>query len=155
MQTTSTPYDVDPSTSTFSFRHASYSSSLVSFDPVERYGNDYSGDGTRAVRAQLSPLQQGVYRTYDPLAVVGGLPFLDIGNSLIATQHAFDPAILKGLTWQQIASKLSNPKDPVARAIVGAANYLIAGLCTITNGQPAPVCGLPVVAMADRAMAIG
>ncbi|HEX9034101.1 MAG TPA: hypothetical protein VF834_19850, partial [Streptosporangiaceae bacterium] len=48
--------------------------------------------------------------------------------------------VLAGLTWSQIASKLKNPTDPVAINITGAANYITASICKMTNNAPATVC---------------
>jgi hypothetical protein len=57
---------------------------------------------------------------------------------------SFDPSVLSGLSWTQISQDLRNPSSPVARAILGTANYMTAALCQMTNDHPASVCTLPV-----------
>ena len=48
--------------------------------------------------------------------------------------------MLQGLTWDQIATDLHNPASPVAKAALGAANYITAVLCKLTGDQPAAAC---------------
>jgi hypothetical protein len=52
----------------------------------------------------------------------------------------YDPAVLKGMTWAQVASALHNPSSPVAQAVNGAANYMTAAICKMTNNAPSTVC---------------
>jgi hypothetical protein len=52
--------------------------------------------------------------------------------------------VLAGLTWNQIAADLHNPGSAVAAGALGAANYITAAICGLTNGQPASAC-TPVV----------
>jgi len=66
-----------------------------------------------------------------------------LGGSVLAViafvGQAQDPTHF-GLTWQQIATDLKNPNNPVAQAIIGAANHITAAICKVTNGQPGNVC---------------
>src|SRR5260370_26536397 len=52
-----------------------------------------------------------------------------LGGSVLAViafvGQAQDPTHF-GLTWQQIATDLKNPNNPVAQAIIGAANHITA-----------------------------
>jgi hypothetical protein len=48
--------------------------------------------------------------------------------------------MLQGLTWQQIASQLTNPSSDATKAIVGGANEQTAAICKLTGDQPASVC---------------
>ena len=57
----------------------------------------------------------------------------------------YDPAVLKGLTWSQIAADLHNPSSPVAQGVLGGANYITAAICKMTNNQPASVCAAPSI----------
>ena len=45
------------------------------------------------------------------------------------------------MTWQQIAATLSDAQSQVAQQIIGNANWLTAGICKVTGGQPGSVCG--------------
>ncbi len=58
----------------------------------------------------------------------GAVPFLDIGNRYILAGAQYNPQVLAGLSAAQIASQLSNPSSPVARAIDGSANVIIAAI---------------------------
>jgi hypothetical protein len=57
----------------------------------------------------------------------------------------YDPAVLKGMTWSQVAAALHDPSSPVAKSVVGAANYLTAAICKTTGNTPAAVCSAPVI----------
>ena len=48
--------------------------------------------------------------------------------------------MLKGLTWAQIAADLHDPSSPVAKAVLGTANYMTAAICELTGDQPASAC---------------
>ncbi|MBV8194421.1 MAG: hypothetical protein JOY80_02725, partial [Candidatus Dormibacteraeota bacterium] len=54
-------------------------------------------------------------------------------------------ALLQGLSWDQIATQLSNPGGQIARAILGNANIITAAICKATNNQPAAVCSAPYI----------
>ena len=151
-ETTSSPWDSDPSTPTFSFKGAGYSSSYLTFDTSEHESNDSDGLGTRTVLEPLTSLESTLWARYDGGSSGEGFPFLDIGNKYFVTSPSYDPAVLSGLDQQDVASKLKNPKDPVTQAIVGTANYLTAALCQTTGQQPSSVCSASVIAQATKAM---
>lgn len=70
-----------------------------------------------------------------------GLTTVPAGTlSKIGTGPLFSPGALKGLTWSQIAGQLGNPNSTVAQNVNGAANYLTAAICKMTNDTPANVC---------------
>jgi hypothetical protein len=126
-----------PQTNTFTFQHSSYTSQYVDWASVET-----------ADRSQ-QPLQTP---TADQLAIVnkydappytqqtGSIPFVSYANHYVTIGAGFQNSSIQDLTWQQIASKLSDPNDPVTKNIVGNANYLTAAICQSTNNQPASVC---------------
>ena len=58
----------------------------------------------------------------------GAVPFLDIGNQYILAGAQYDPQVLAGLSAAQIASQLGNSSSPVARAIDGSAQVIIAAI---------------------------
>jgi hypothetical protein len=65
----------------------------------------------------------------------------------------YDPAVLQGLSWDQIAGKLSDPASEVAKSIAGSANFMSAIICKLTNGQPASVCNTPGVQAGEAVLA--
>ncbi len=132
--------EVYPDTNTFSFYGSTYTSQYLNFSSVELTTRD-SNTPLQTPTAQ----QQQLMNTYDappyvPANEAGGIPFIDVANQSYTVSAGYNPQLLAGLTWQQIASKLNNPSDPVTRAIVGNANYLTNAICKATNNQPAAVC---------------
>lgn len=130
----------DMNLATFTFKGSSYTSKYFSFTPVEY--EDRSGN-------QLEPLNNQQSQLFSTLGG-SGFPFLDFaGQYANDAPHAYsggyDPSILSGLDWSQIADKLTNANDPVTQAIVGNANYLTAAVCAITHNQPASACGVSAV----------
>ncbi|MGD0320862.1 MAG: DUF929 family protein [Acidimicrobiales bacterium] len=155
-ETSSSRWDYAPSTATFSFYGASYSSSLLTFEPVEAEGNDTNGAGTRQPLQKLTPTQSNLWATYSArFGTAEGFPFLDIDNKVFVIGLSFDPTILAGLSHSAIAAKLQNPKDPVTQAIVGSSNYLTAAICSVTDHQPTSVCETTATVAAARALGTG
>ena len=126
--TTSSSTDVYPSTSTFSFRDASYSSPDITLRTAEL--TDNAGHALQAP----TPLDATLIDRYDVPPYVnaadqsGAVPFLDIGNHYILAGAQYDPQVLAGLSMSQIAAQLSDPASPVAQAIDQSANALIAAI---------------------------
>ena len=49
------------------------------------------------------------------------------------------------LSWQTIASALTNTGSPITKGILGTANYMTAAICSVTNQQPGSVCNSAVI----------
>jgi len=134
--------DVDPNTNTLTFHGSTYSSSIVDFQAVEL--QDRNRQPFESPSAQVSQIFSSVNRPpYTALA--GGFPFLDVAGRFTLRATSYDPALLRGLTWDQIASDLSAGSSPVAQAIVGNANYLTAAICTVTDNKPTSACSSSVI----------
>jgi thiol-disulfide isomerase/thioredoxin len=147
--TTSAADDVDPSTPTFSFYGATYESQYVDFVAVELTTNQKVGGQYQPLQ-QPTAEQQALLNKYDAAPYVaanaaGSIPFLDIGNQYVLAGASFDPGLLDGKSWEQIAASLKDPSTDTAKAIVGTANYLTAAICQSTNNQPADVCTQPAI----------
>ena len=69
----------------------------------------------------------------------GAVPFLDIANRYILAGAQYDPQVLAGLSAAQIASQLSNPSSPVAQAIDGSAQVIVAALDQVLHDTSAPL----------------
>jgi hypothetical protein len=134
--TTSSSTDAYPDTPTFSFRSASFQSSVIAFSAVE------TSDRQAKPLQTVSASQHALVDKLDP---AGSIPFLDVGNLYYEVGGGFVPDVLSGLSWEQIAAKLGDPNSDVARRIVGNANYLTAGICRLTDDQPAATCGDPAI----------
>jgi hypothetical protein len=113
--------------------HTTYASKYLSFTAVEN--EDRNHQPLKAVTSA----QDALWTRYGANGQ-RTFPFLDFGNKYLVPGPSYDPKVLAGLTQTQIAAKLSNPNDPVAKAIDGGANVLTAAICGITNNQPASVC---------------
>jgi len=88
-----------------------------------------------------TPQQQAIWDKYD----ANSYPFIDFGNKHIITAPLYDPQLLQGKTWAQIAAALHDPSRPIARGAIGAANYMTAAICKMTGNQPASACAAPAI----------
>jgi hypothetical protein len=146
--TESSATDAFPRTQTFTFHGSTYRSDVLSFVSVETNTNQPSPSGgytslehpTAAEAALMQKYDQQPYTTQP-----GSIPFLMIGNRYVSVGATYDPTPLQGMTRDQIAAALSNPSDPIAQGVDGAANVLTAAICRLTGGQPSSVCADPVI----------
>jgi thiol-disulfide isomerase/thioredoxin len=125
--------DTDPSTPTLTFYKSSYSSKYLTFTPVE------NEDVNRHVLQATTAAQTALWVHYEP----GGTqdyPFIDFGNKTVVVDPMYDPAVLAKMTWAQVAAALHDPSSAVAQGAIGAANYITAAICNMTNNQPSTVC---------------
>ena len=135
--TTSSATDVYPSTATFSFRTASYHSTQLTLRTTEL--TDNAGHPLQPQTA----LDNRLIGTYDVPPYVnsadqsGAVPFLDIANRYVLAGAQYNPQVLAGLTSAQIASQLRNPASPVAQAIDGSANVIIAAIHSVLHDAAA------------------
>ena len=143
------PGEVFPGTPTFTFHGASYTSAYLNLTAVEAYSATW--DPTTGFYTPLmkpSALVSALVAKYDTSTYLkslsanetGALPFLDIANRWGSSGASFSPGLLDGLSHQAIAHQVSTGTGTAGRAIVSAANYITAGLCTVTGGAPAAVC---------------
>src|SRR6185437_6638467 len=130
----STSHDVYPNTATLTFYKQKYTSPYLTFTPVEN---------ETVAQTPLQPTtkdQQAIWVKYDTQNGGQGYPFMYFGGKAIITGPMFNPAVLKGLTWSQIAGQLGDPNSAVAQNVNGTANYITAAICKMTNNAPANVC---------------
>jgi thiol-disulfide isomerase/thioredoxin len=131
--------DVYPNTATLTFYKTGYNSKYLVFTPVE------NEDINRSLLQPTTAEQNKVWARYEPDATQRGYPFISFGNKYVLKAPIYDPAVLKGLTWSQIAADLHNPSSPVAQGVLGGANYITAAICKMTNDQPASICAAPSI----------
>jgi hypothetical protein len=132
--------EVNPNTPSWTFAHASYTSKHVTFTPVETNTNIPITNTDRYTTLQTPTSQQQALMSKYDAAYSGAIPFIDFGNKYLSVGASYDPGLLSGLTWSQIAADLHNPDTKVAGAVLGAANYLTAAICGLTGDQPASAC---------------
>ncbi len=126
--------DIYPNTATLTFYKQQYSSPYLTFTPVE------NENITHALLQPTTKTQQDIWVKYDTTQGSQGYPFMYFGGKVIITGPLYNPAVLKGLTWSQISGQLADPASTVAQNINGAANYITASICKMTNDTPASVC---------------
>jgi hypothetical protein len=146
--THSSSSDVYPNTQTLSFYGSHYTSPYIDFQPVEETTNQQVGGGYATLQVPTAA-QNALFSRYDvaPYASEpGSIPFVDIGNRYVISGASFSPAVLQGLTRDQIAADLNNPSSPVAQAIDGSANAITAALSSVTGNQPSAVSNSAVIA---------
>jgi len=122
--------DTDPSTPTLTFYQSRYSSKYLGFVPVE------NETVAKTPLQDTTAAQTAIWNKYDP----DSYPFIDFGNKYVIKGPIYNSQVLSGLTWAQVAADLHNPSSPVAQGALGAANYVTAAICKMTNNAPASVC---------------
>lgn len=156
----SSPTDVYPSTPTFTFLHATYTSRYVAFDPVE--------EENRSEQPLQTPskLQQSLFEHYDTPPYVPSqlsnittglsIPFVDLGNRYVVTGSGYSPAVIHpggtygpALSMGTIAGALTLPSTSLGRSIDITTNFLVGAICQLTHDQPSSVCRLPAAQAAS------
>lgn len=135
--TRSSATDVYPNTATFSFRAAHFRSAEITLRTTEL------ADNVGRPLQHETPLDAKLISAYDVPPFVnsadqsGAVPFLDIANHYILAGAQYNPQILAGLSAAQIASQLRNPSSPVAQAVDGSAQAIIAAIDQVLHDQTA------------------
>jgi thiol-disulfide isomerase/thioredoxin len=158
--TSSYAHDVYPSTPTLSFYGSTYRSNYIDFVPVELYTNKVNKANTNyQVLQHLTNAEAKVQKTYDSPKYFPGvstspppIPFIDIDNHYLLVGSSFSPQLLHGLTRSEIASSLTKPTTPAAKAIIATANYIDAALCKSTPSAPKTVCNSVAIKSALSAL---
>jgi hypothetical protein len=136
--TTSSASDVYPGTATLSFRTAVYRSTELTLRTTELADN-----AGRPLQAQ-TPLDSRLIAAFDVPPYVnsadqsGAVPFLDIANKYILAGAQYNPQVLAGLSAAQIAGQLSDPASPVAQAIDGSAQVIVAAIDQVLHDKTGP-----------------
>jgi Domain of unknown function (DUF929) len=138
---------------TFTFHGSSYTSKYLTFTPVEMQTNvlDQS-TGNYPVLEKPTAAQQALLTKYDAPPYVtsadaGAIPFIYFGGKYLSVGASYDPTVLNGKSWDQIASALSDPNSNIAKAIGASANHITAAICKMTGNQPASACTATVQAL--------
>lgn len=148
--THSSTTDVFPSTQTFSFHGATYTSPYLSFTGTELESNQPQGDGFAPLDTPTAQEQQ-LLDTYDKAPYIGtdssagGIPFIDFGGKFVSGGATYDPGVLQGKTAAEIAAALHDPSSPISKGAIGVANVFTATICSLTHNQPASVCTSPAI----------
>jgi Domain of unknown function (DUF929) len=140
--------DVYPNTPTLTFYKAGYTSSYLTFTPVENGNADNTG-----VLQPTTSQQEALWKKYDTSSDgTVGYPFIDFGNKVVLKTPIVDPQILSKLSWAQVAADLHNTKSAVAQAELGAANYLTAAICKMTSNADTSVCSASTISSMEKSI---
>ena len=136
--------DVYPNTPTLTFYKSSYSSKYLSFSAVEEQTVSKATLQT-PTKAQQALINKYDYPPYVSQSEQGAIPFIDFGGKYLVHGAQYDPQLLAGQTWAQVAAALQDKSSAIAKGADGAANMITATICKVTNNQPSNVCTSPVI----------
>src|SRR5262252_1693115 len=131
--------DVNPNTPTLTFYKSGYHSPYLAFTPVE------TTTVSKAPLQNPTSAQNAVWAKYEPDPQTRGYPFIAFSNKQVMKGYIYNPTVLQGKSWSQIAAALKDPTSPIAQSVNGAANYITGAICQMTNNQPATVCNSAAV----------
>jgi thiol-disulfide isomerase/thioredoxin len=136
--------EVYPHTPTLNFYKASYTSNYLKFTPVEQE------TVSEKPLEKLTSAQNALIAKYDSPPYVssseqGAIPFIDFGGKYFVHGAQYNPQVLSGQTWAQVAAALKDPSSAIAKGADGAANMITATICKTTNNQPSNVCTTPTI----------
>jgi hypothetical protein len=160
---TSYAHDVYPSTPTFTFVRAKYSSPYIAFTSVEEYTNylnkakSYYATLQKPTAAEVKLVEKydtGKYITGLSSSDGNPIPFMTFDNQFLVSGASYSPDTLTNLTRSDIATGLSDSTSPVTDAIIASANYQSAAICSLTHNMPSNVCTSSGVLAAKKAMKI-
>ena len=156
--TASSHTDVDPMTHTFSYYGATFTSPYINFQGIEAVSNVPTSSGYYTTLMTPTKQEYATVTKYEsPTYIPGsngqiGFPFISLNNLALISGPSYDPGILQGQTWSQIAGGLSDASNPATQAIVATANYITASICASTTNAPSSVCTSPGVQAAAKAL---
>ena len=133
-----------PSTPTWTFVNAKFTSKYLAFTPVEMQTNiPDASTGSYTTLQTPTAAQNALITKYDAPPYVasadkGAIPFVYIGGKYLINGASSTPQVLQGKTWSQIASSLSDPSNAVAKAVNGTANYMTAAICKGVTSTSVP-----------------
>jgi hypothetical protein len=147
--------DVYANTPTWTFAHATYTSQYLAFTSVEMETNVPTSAGGYTSLQTPTAAETALLDKYDAAPYVasadaGSIPFVDFGNKYLIIGASYSPQVLSKLSWSTIATDLSNPSSPVAKAVDGTANYITAAICKMTGNQPASACTATVQSLESK-----
>ena len=127
-----------PNLSTFTFWDVGYQSKYLILQPVERYSS-LNPTGAGYLSLQMPSAREAAsVSQYAPGSDTFALT--DVANKYVLSGSSYSPAVLDGLSQDQIAGYLATPAAPLTQAVVTAANEISATICAVDRGRPGSVC---------------
>jgi hypothetical protein len=126
----------DGDISTLTFFNTTYTSPYLTFTPVETTTNQPQGTYYVALQT-LTAAQQKLWESHTDQS----FPWVDFGGKQELTSAQFDPQLLEGKSFNDIAGSIGNNSTTIGANIDASAKVLIQTICsTLTGNQPAAVC---------------
>jgi hypothetical protein len=141
--TTSSATGPSPKTPTFSFYGAAYSSRYLTLVTDELETNTDEGGGEYPLLQPPTPQEMTIMNAWDraPYTTINtSLPFAYIDGRFLLTTAQYDASSISQASFQVAASIMSSGARAVSRHAEAAAGDLVAVFCSVTHGQPAPIC---------------
>jgi thiol-disulfide isomerase/thioredoxin len=137
--TTSSPTDYSPSTPTFSFYGAGYTSKYLAFVPVEQETNN------RVALQSPTKAQKALFTQWDAPPYVdasnaGAIPFLYLAGKYLLLGAQYASVAISGMPFTKAVSYLTSGTNVTSKQAEASAGYLVGDLCTLTHNQPSTVC---------------
>jgi hypothetical protein len=122
---------------TLTFYKTQYTSPYLTFTPVETTTNQPDGDYYLTLQTPTAAQQKLWGAHTNPPS----FPWLDFGGKAELTSAQYDPSLLEGQSFDQIASDAGNNSTTIGADIDASADALIQTICkTMTGSKPAAVC---------------
>ncbi len=121
---------------TLTFYNSTYASPYFSFTPVETTTNQ--PDGNYYVSLQKpTAAQQKLWASHTDQS----FPWIDFGGKMELSNAQYDPTVLEGVSFADIAKDIGNNSTVIGADIDASAKVLIQTICsTLSNDEPAAVC---------------
>jgi hypothetical protein len=121
---------------TLTFYKTTYSSPYLTFTSVETTTNKPNGNSYVLLQTPTAA-EQKLWESHTG----GSVPFVDLGGTTALGSSQYDPGLLEGKTFDQIASDIGNNSTTIGADIDASAKVLLQTMCrTMTNHKPAAVC---------------
>jgi hypothetical protein len=144
----SSVYDSPSNLPTFTFAYgAKFTSKYVAFSSHELQSN-VSINKNGSPYKSLQSVGGTVATAFTTIDTTQGYPFLDYAGKFVqlgSEATSADVAALEGLSWNQVAQQLRNPKSVVAKEVLGGASYVTAATCLVTGQKPGATCNRPYI----------
>jgi thiol-disulfide isomerase/thioredoxin len=137
--------DVYASTPSLTFYKSRYTSKYLTFTPVEEETTDQNTPLQKPTAAQSALAAKYDNPPYTTAQGANAIPFIDFGGKYLVHGAQFNPQLLQGKTWAEVAAALNDGTSQIAQGADGAANMITAAICNTTGNQPSSVCTSPAI----------
>jgi hypothetical protein len=126
----------DGDISTLTFYGTTYSSPYFSFTPVETTTNQPQGNFYVSLQTPTTA-QKTLWLSHTAQTI----PWVDFGGRMELTTAQYDPSVLEGVSFTNIANDIGNNATAIGAGVDASAKVLIQTICsTLSGNKPAAVC---------------